>query len=213
MIYLLSILIIAFIIFMKIQKELYLKKIVKGFELANSFNDCETGEHILRIKNYSILIAEELNCSKFFIKEIEKYSSLHDIGKIGVSEVIIKKPGKLDEKEFEEVKKHVKIGWKLIKDLRVSKIAENIILYHHEKYDGSGYAFGLKKEEIPLEARIIAVADVYDALRQKRCYKESYSHEKAVEIIKNDKGKHIDPIIVDIFLKNNGKFKEIFDCA
>ena len=116
MIYILSILITAFIIFIKIQKELYLKKIVKGFELANSFNDCETGEHILRIKNYSILIAEELNCSKFFIKEIEKYSSLHDIGKIGVSEVIIKKPGKLDEKEFEEVKKHVKIGWKLIKD-------------------------------------------------------------------------------------------------
>ena len=213
MIYLLSILITAFIIFIKIQKELYLKKIVKGFELANSFNDCETGEHILRIKNYSILIAEELNCSKFFIKEIEKYSSLHDIGKIGVSEVIIKKPGKLDEKEFEEVKKHVKIGWKLIKDLRVSKIAENIILYHHEKYDGSGYAFGLKKEEIPLEARIVAIADVYDALRQKRCYKESYSHEKAVEIIKNERGKHFDPMIVDIFLKNNGKFKEIFDCA
>ena len=213
MIYILSILSITFIIFIKIQKELYLKKIIKGFELANSFNDCETGEHILRIKNYSILIAEELNCSKFFIKEIEKYSSLHDIGKIGVSEVIIKKPGKLDEKEFEEVKKHVKIGWKLIKDLRVSKIAENIILYHHEKYDGSGYAFGLKKEEIPLEARIVAIADVYDALRQKRCYKESYSHEKAVEIIKNERGKHFDPMIVDIFLKNNGKFKEIFDCA
>ncbi|MGL4864485.1 HD-GYP domain-containing protein [Cetobacterium sp.] len=209
----LSILSITFIIFIKIQKELYLKKIIKGFELANSFNDCETGEHILRIKNYSILIAEELNCSKFFIKEIEKYSSLHDIGKIGISEVIIKKPGKLDEKEFEEVKKHVKIGWKLIKDLSVSKIAENIILYHHEKYDGSGYAFGLKKEEIPLEARIVAIADVYDALRQKRCYKESYSHEKAVEIIKNERGKHFDPMIVDIFLKNNGKFKEIFDCA
>ncbi|MGL5614369.1 HD-GYP domain-containing protein [Cetobacterium sp.] len=213
MIYILSILSITFIIFIKIQKELYLKKIIKGFELANSFNDCETGEHILRIKNYSILIAEELNCSKFFIKEIEKYSSLHDIGKIGISEVIIKKPGKLDEKEFEEVKKHVKIGWKLIKDLSVSKIAENIILYHHEKYDGSGYAFGLKKEEIPLEARIVAIADVYDALRQKRCYKESYSHEKAVEIIKNERGKHFDPMIVDIFLKNNGKFKEIFDCA
>lgn len=213
MIYILSILSITFIIFIKIIKELYLKKIIKGFELANSFNDCETGEHILRIKNYSILIAEELNCSKFFIKEIEKYSSLHDIGKIGISEVIIKKPGKLDEKEFEEVKKHVKIGWKLIKDLSVSKIAENIILYHHEKYDGSGYAFGLKKEEIPLEARIVAIADVYDALRQKRCYKESYSHEKAVEIIKNERGKHFDPMIVDIFLKNNGKFKEIFDCA
>lgn len=213
MIYIVSMLTLGFLICVKIQKESYLKKIVEGFEVANSFNDCETGEHILRIKNYSVLIAEELKCSKVFIKEIEKYSSLHDIGKIGIPEAIIKKPGKLDKDEFEEVKKHVKIGWELIKKLDVSKIAENIILYHHEKYDGSGYAFGLKKDEIPLEARIIAVADVYDALRQKRCYKESYSHEKAMEIIKSERGKHFDPIIVDIFLKNNNKFKEIFDCA
>ena len=88
------------------------------------------------------------------------------------------------------------------KDIKDIEISENTTI-----------ADILKKEEIPLEARIIAIADVYDALRQKRCYKESYSHEKAVEIIKNERGKHFDPMIVDIFLKNNGKFKEIFDCA
>jgi len=184
--------------------------LVGTLENANTYNDEDTGEHIKRISKYSRLIADELKLSKKFVKEVEIYASLHDIGKIGIPDSILKKPGKLTLEEFEEMKKHTEIGYNLIKDLEVSPVALNIIRYHHEKWDGSGYGRGLKEEGIPLEARIVALADVYDALCQRRVYKEPFSHEEAFEIIISESGKHFDPEIVKIFIKKHHKFREIF---
>ena len=109
------------------------------------------------------------------------------------------------------MKKHTEIGFNLMKDLEVSEIALNIIRYHHEKWNGSGYGVGLKEEEIPLEARIVALADVYDAIRQERVYKKAFSHEQAFDIIISESGKHFDPNIVKTFIKKHRKFQKIFD--
>lgn len=141
-----------------------------------------------------------------FIEDIEKASPFHDIGKIGISDDILKKPGKLTETEYEIMKTHTTIGQKAIHKLMINgdasflNMAEEIALYHHERYDGSGYPKGLSKSEIPLSARIVAIADVYDALISKRVYKPPMSHEEAIEIIKQASGKHFDPTIVSAFI-------------
>ncbi len=184
--------------------------LVGTLENANSYNDEDTGDHVKRIGEYSQLIADELKLPKEFVREVGLYASLHDIGKIGIPDSILKKPGKLTREEFHEMKKHTEIGFNLIKDLEVSPVALNIIRHHHEKWDGSGYGMGLKEEAIPLEARIVALADVYDALCQKRVYKEPFSHEEAFKIITSESGKHFDPKIVEVFIKKHHKFKEIF---
>lgn len=194
----------------KARAERITKALVESFEIANELNDEDTGNHILRVNLYSKLISEKLGCSRNFIEEISTYASLHDIGKIGVSDMILKKPGKLTTEEFDTMKNHVVLGHKLIKKMEIGKIAENIALCHHEKYSGEGYVMGLSGEDIPLEARIVSLADVYDALRQERVYKEGFSHEKAKEIIESERGKHFDPKIVDIFLKYNEQFDTIF---
>ncbi len=192
-----------------------LKKITFGLvetlESANTYNDEDTGDHVKRINSYSTLLAENLKMGKNFIDEIGTYASLHDIGKIGISDLILKKPGVLTHEEFEEMKKHSEIGYRMIRNLGVGSIATNIIRYHHEKWDGTGYPEELSGEEIPIEARIVALADVYDALRQERVYKEAFDHEKAVEIISSLSGKHFDPSLVDIFLKLHLDFKDIFE--
>ncbi|MEG0817367.1 HD domain-containing phosphohydrolase [Cetobacterium sp.] len=194
----------------KSRAERITKALVESFEIANELNDEDTGNHILRVNLYSKLIAEKLGCSRKFIQEISTYASLHDVGKIGVSDMILKKPGKLTDEEFETMKSHVTLGHKLIEKMEVGEIAENIALYHHEKYNGKGYVMGLIGENIPLEARIVSLADVYDALRQERVYKKGFTHEKAKEIIESERGSHFDPKIVDIFLKYNEQFDTIF---
>jgi len=199
--------------FKKIHKNL--KKLTIGLvdtlESANTYNDEDTGMHVKRVNKYSELLAKELNMSNSFIEEIGLYASLHDIGKIGICDSILKKPGKLTKEEFETIKNHVEIGYNLIKDLNVSLIALNIVRYHHEKWDGKGYGKGLKGEEIPIEARIVALADVYDALRQERVYKKAFTHEKSMEIIISESGNHFDPKIVNIFIKKHDDFKKIFN--
>lgn len=184
--------------------------LVETLESASTYNDEDTGDHIKRINKYSRLLAEKLKMKNTFINEVGTYASLHDIGKIGISDTLLKKPGKLTVEEFEEMKKHTEIGYEMIKNLKVSSIVSNIVRYHHEKWDGSGYPKQLSGEEIPLEARIVALADVYDALRQKRAYKEAYSHEKAVDIISSLSGRHFDPNLVEVFIKIHLDFKEIF---
>jgi len=192
-----------------------LKKITIGLvgtlENVNTYNDEDTGIHIKRVNKYSKLLAKELRMPNYFIKELGLYASLHDIGKIGISDSILKKPGKLTEEEFEIMKSHVEIGYHLIKELNVSLIALNIVRYHHEKWDGQGYGKGLKGDEIPIEARIVALADVYDALRQERIYKKAFTHEKSMEIIISESCKHFDPRIVEIFIDKHERFREIFD--
>jgi HD-GYP domain-containing protein (c-di-GMP phosphodiesterase class II) len=187
--------------------------------------DPETGEHINRVAMYSGFIAEELQKTKkykdyideSYIEAIEKGTPLHDIGKMGIPDKILLKKGKLNDKEFNIIKKHPVIGADILSQIKGKhpnnkflNISEQIIRYHHEKWDGSGYPEGLKKEEIPLSARIMAICDVYDALRTERPYKKPFSHKKAVEIIEADKETHFDPLIADIFLKNSEKINNIF---
>jgi len=185
--------------------------LVETLENANTFNDEDTGSHIKRINKYSKFLAKELQLESILIENIGLYASLHDVGKIGIPDNILKKPGKLTVEEFEIMKTHVEIGYNLMKDLEISSVALNIVRYHHEKWNGAGYGKGLKGEEIPIEARIVALADVYDALRQKRIYKDPFTHEKSVEIIRSESGKHFDPKLVEIFIKKHRHFERIFD--
>lgn len=219
LIFSMGILFISFILLYKGRKNLVEKRkyedlmlsLVSSLEAVNQFNDLETGNHIKRLNLYSELLANKLGCSKKFYEEIGKVASLHDVGKIGIDRSILKKPGKLTEEEFKTIKEHPEIGYEIIKKSGVSIMAENIARYHHEKWNGSGYPRGLKGLEIPLEARIVSVVDVYDALRQKRIYKDGFTHEKAIEIIKNESGKSFDPNIVRVFLENEFKFERLFN--
>lgn len=219
LIFSMGILLISFILLYKGRKNLVEKRkyedlmlsLVSSLEAVNQFNDLETGNHIKRLNLYSELLANKLGCSKKFYEEIGRVASLHDVGKIGIDRSILKKPGKLTEEEFKVIKEHPEIGYEIIKKSGVSIMAENIARYHHEKWNGSGYPCGLKGLEIPLEARIVSVVDVYDALRQKRVYKDGFTHEKAIEIIKNESGKSFDPNIVKIFLENEFKFERLFN--
>lgn len=195
----------------EIKRERMMNSLIESFEMANYYSDEDTGHHILRINRYAGFLAEKFGCSRSFVKNISKYSSLHDIGKIGISENILKKPEKLTTEEREEIKKHVEIGYNLTRKMNAGIMAENIARYHHERWDGQGYLSGLKGKKIPLEARIVALVDIYDALRQKRIYKEGFSHVKSVEIIREESGKALDPQLVKLFLKYNREFDEIYN--
>lgn len=176
--------------------------------------DADTGEHVLRTKDYVGLMALQAYLSGNFpqietrqIKLYIKAAAMHDIGKIVVPDAILKKPGKLTPEEFEIIKKHTIEGGRIVEevlgeneDKEYVQITKNIATYHHEKYDGSGYPKGLKGEEIPLCARIMAIADVFDALVSPRCYKEPFSVEKALGIITEGAGTHFDPVLAKLFV-------------
>ncbi len=175
--------------------------IVSALEMANFYNDNDTGKHIKRVSKYSAILAKGYGESLEFIRKIELYASLHDIGKVGVADDILKKNGKFTSEEFEKMKEHVEIGSRILNSTEIDIMAKNIARYHHEKWDGSGYLEGLKEKEIPLEARIVALADVYDALTTKRVYKPAFSQEEAEKIIVEQKGKHFEPKLVELFFK------------
>lgn len=167
--------------------------------------DPETGEHLLRMQRYCRVLAIELSTSEkyadvideHFINEIFVASPLHDIGKVGITDDILLKPGKLEKDEFEIMKTHAQIGAEILLGPEYLKMAEEIARFHHEKWDGTGYPNCANGEGIPISARVVAVADVYDALTSKRVYKEGFTHESAMEIIENGNGKHFDPYVVD----------------
>jgi putative two-component system response regulator len=199
------------IIKLKIENEELLQEIIYRLSLAAEYKDEYTGSHIKRISLYCNLIAKEMKLNKDFIKKITLASPLHDIGKIGIPDNILLKPGKLTPAEFEIMKSHTLIGAKILNNSKQELIqfAKEIALYHHEKYNGKGYPFNLKGEEIPLSARIVAIADVFDALTSKRPYKEPYTISDTIDIIKKDSKEHFDPEIVNIFLKNIKDIVEI----
>ncbi|MEG0583239.1 MAG: transporter substrate-binding domain-containing protein [Cetobacterium sp.] len=185
--------------------------LVGSLEAASSYNDEDTGEHIRRVCLYSKYLAMKLGLSSKNVEEIGNFASLHDIGKIGIDHNILRKPGKLTNQEFEVMKNHTKIGFQILQKSSLGKVAENIALYHHEKWNGNGYPTGLAHEAIPIEARIVAVADVYDALRQERSYKVAKSHEEALKIIVEEIGISFDPRIVRLFLESQSTFEEIYN--
>lgn len=173
----------------------------------------ETANHVKRVAEYSYLLGKKYGLSDEEAESIKTASPLHDVGKIGIRDSILLKPAKLTPSEYEEMKNHARIGYEILKtsNKHVMKTASVIALGHHEKYDGTGYPNGFKGDEIALEARIVAIADVFDALSQKRCYKDAWSFEESVETLKEQKGKHFDPHLVDLFLEDLDLLKEIID--
>lgn len=201
-----------------------LQATIFGLASEAELRDRDTGEHLERTKRYVFLLTSELSkIDKYmpyltlrYCHDIALAAVLHDVGKVGISDSILLKPGKLNNEEFEIIKQHPVFGAQLIDGLmkRLSfetffSIARQLALYHHEKWDGSGYPEGLSGESIPLSARIMALCDVYDALRSDRPYKSAMMHDDAVSIIKEMRGKHFDPDIVDIFLKIQDEFLHI----
>jgi HD-GYP domain-containing protein (c-di-GMP phosphodiesterase class II) len=185
--------------------------LITALESANFYNDSDTGSHIKRVSEFSALFAKGAGADSDFVKRIRLYASLHDVGKVGLSDALLKKPGKYTPEEFELMKDHVQIGERMLDNPEIDPMARNIALYHHEKWDGTGYLKGLKGEEIPLEARIVAIADVYDALSQRRVYKEAFPEEKVDGIIREGSGTHFDPELVEVYFRDKSEILEIRD--
>ncbi|MDL1969952.1 MAG: response regulator [Candidatus Desulfofervidaceae bacterium] len=186
-------------------------EIVRRLGKAAEFRDDETGDHIIRTSKYVYVIAKALGLPEEECDLFYHAAPMHDIGKIGIPDVILLKPGKLTQEEFEIIKLHTLIGAEILSgtDLPLLEKAKETALTHHEKWDGTGYPRGLKGEEIPLSGRIMAIADVFDALTSKRVYKPPSKVEEALDFIKSQKNKHFDPEIVDAFLEVQNKILQI----
>ncbi len=168
---------------------------------AGEYRDQETGNHIIRMSKYARLIAEELKLTAMECDEIEFASPMHDIGKIGISDLILLKPGRHTPDEQAIMRKHAEIGYQILagSPSRYLQMGAVIALSHHERFDGSGYPHGLAGEDIPLPARIVAVADVFDALTSKRPYKQAWTFQEALNLIQAESGGHFDPACVQAF--------------
>ncbi len=214
----------------KLEKDLHLSyqknsktrtAIIMGLAKLAEYRDTDTGSHLERIQEYNSILAGKLKehpsyigyISKEYIEDLHLSSILHDIGKVGIPDAILQKPGKLTSKEFEIMKKHSTIGGDSIKTVELKTevqsfltLGKEIAFMHHERWDGKGYPTGIEGNAIPLSARLTALVDVYDALTSKRCYKDAFSHEKAVSIIIESKGSQFDPDIVDAFIQVQNQF-------
>jgi putative two-component system response regulator len=177
------------------------------------YKDPETASHVARVAHYSKLIARELGLDEKEQELIFYAAPFHDLGKVGIEDKILLKPGKLDNEEFDIMKTHAMIGYEILKDSNSEYLQSGaqIALTHHEKYNGRGYPKGLVGDEIPIFGRIVAVVDVFDALTSNRPYKKAWSFEDALNLLKEESGQHFDPKIVDIFINNVDEIKEIYN--
>jgi putative two-component system response regulator len=182
------------------QLEVMNRTILSTLESVVDANDPETHDHVRRVSIYATAIAKASGQDLVFQRKIFVFSPLHDIGKVGIRHEILAKPGPLDDRERSEIKTHVAIGARLLRDIDVEPILREIVGFHHEKWDGTGYAAGLAGVAIPLAARIVALADVFDVLLSDRPYKKAYPFETALEIVKAGRGGHFDPGLVDALL-------------
>lgn len=197
----------------------YREEVIHVLACAAEYRDQETGNHVLRVGRYCGIIARELGCSEADAELIEQAAILHDAGKLAISDAILRKPGKLTEDEFAMMKQHCLYGERILKaqpseqnqpfhqrnpkiSIRspILRMAAVIARTHHERWDGTGYPDNLSGDKIPVAGRITAVADVFDALSSKRCYKEAMPIEKCLRILVEERGKHFDPRVVDAFL-------------
>lgn len=178
---------------------------------AGEYRDEETGCHVLRMAQFSSLIAERLGLSEEERHVIETAAPMHDIGKIGTPDNILLKPGKLDAEELVIMRTHARIGYEILKDSPSKYLQMGAVIArgHHEKFDGSGYPDGLAGEAIPLPARIVAVADVFDALTSERPYKHAWSIQDALQYLQTEQGRHFDPVCVQAFLAQFDKVLKI----
>jgi len=170
---------------------------------AAEYRDMDTANHTVRVGWYSRILAEKYGFQGDELDLIQQAAPMHDIGKIGVSDTILLKPGKLDKKEFEQIKLHSEIGAEILSKshARVMKYAKSIALTHHEKWNGKGYPKGLAGLKIPIQGRIVALADVFDALSMERPYKKAWPMEKIVKFITEESGEHFEPKLVDLFME------------
>ena len=200
------------------------KNVIMSMANIVESRDGSTGEHVKRTSLYVEMIARELMnrgyyksvLSEQYFTDLCNAAPIHDIGKIKISDRILLKPEKLTSDEFETMKSHTVEGGKIIKqtmwkieEQEYVKVAIDVATYHHEKWNGKGYPEGLKGEEIPLGARIMAIADVFDALISKRCYKEAMGFEEAISVITSLRGTHFDPVITDVFLSLHARLQKI----
>lgn len=178
---------------------------------ASEYRDDETGEHIRRIGLFAAELAEALGWSPADVRDIRVAAPMHDVGKIGIADSILLKPGKLTPEEFEVIKTHTTIGAQLLdhSDISLLRLASSIAMSHHERWDGKGYPNGLKGEAIPQAARIVSIVDVYDALVYDRVYRPAFPEEKALEIIHAGKGSQFDPEVYECFINNIDTLRSI----
>lgn len=177
--------------------------IVQRLGRAAEFKDNETGLHVIRMSLFSQIIARKAGLGEAWSDDLLNAAPMHDIGKIGIPDAVLLKPGRLDEDEWKVMASHAEIGARIIGEdgSRLLSMAHDIALYHHEKWDGSGYPHGLSGEAIPIEARIVALADVFDALTSERPYKKAWTVEAATDLIREQRGKHFDPALVEVFFE------------
>ena len=187
------------------------KDTINRLAVASEYKDNETGNHILRMSRYSVYLAGLYGQTPEQLEEMEFTSPMHDVGKIGIKDNILFKNGKLTDSEFNEMKKHTTIGAAILNNPKspIIECARQIALFHHEKWNGRGYPHGIKGEDIPINARIVAICDTFDALTSKRPYKLPYPIDVSCEIIGKGRGEDFDPDLVDLFLKNIEGFVKI----
>jgi response regulator RpfG family c-di-GMP phosphodiesterase len=180
---------------------------------ASEFRDQETGEHLARIGALSELMFRLLGKGEDELLLIRRASALHDVGKIGIPDSVLLKPGKLTDEEFDLMKHHTTIGYQLLNGAHSTYLQKgaDIALTHHEKWDGNGYPVGISGSEIPLEGRVVGIVDVFDALTSQRPYKRAWTPEEAYELIQRERGQHFDPDLVDLFCSNFDQFRAIVE--
>jgi putative two-component system response regulator len=188
--------------------------VVHALARAAEYRDDDTGRHVIRVGRYAGVIARDLGFEEERIAMLEMAAQLHDVGKIGIPDAILLKPGKLDEAEMTEMKRHCEYGWTIINPPEgaaspLLRMAAEIAMTHHEKWDGSGYPRGLRGEDISLEGRITAAADVFDALSSKRPYKDAFPPDKCINILDDGKGRHFDAAVVTALLRRLGDITQI----
>jgi len=186
-------------------------EIIHSLGRAAEFKDNETGMHVVRMSWYSYYLAQQVTENNDWSELLRNAAPMHDIGKIGIPDEVLLKPGELNADEWEIMQKHVEYGVEILgkHETALLALALEVAQYHHEKWDGSGYPSGISGEDIPLSARIVAIADVFDALTSQRPYKKAWSVEKAIELIDSESGKHFDPKLVLEFKKCRAKMLEI----
>ncbi|MDJ0833992.1 MAG: two-component system response regulator [Gammaproteobacteria bacterium] len=176
-------------------------KVIQRLGRAAEYKDNETGMHVVRMSYFSKLIAQAYGGNAEWVDRLFNAAPMHDVGKIGIPDHILLKPGKLDAEEWELMKKHTLFGAEIIGDDKnpLLQMSRTIALTHHERWDGSGYPHGMEGKDIPLSGRIVAIADVFDALTSERPYKKAWSVEDAVDAINQDSGSHFDPTLIKLF--------------
>ena len=178
---------------------------------AAEYKDNETGMHVQRVSHFAKIMAMACGYNEFVADELMMAAPMHDLGKIGIADSILLKPGKLTAEEYEIMKNHTHIGAEILANPKshLIALARSVAITHHEKWDGSGYPYGLSGEDIPIEGRIVALVDVFDALTSERPYKKAWSIEEAIDFIQDQSGKHFDPYLVMLLIQELPKLLEI----